>query len=68
MPLAIKPISALTLTICLLSFVLTVHALYSQTGPVTLLNPRTFNERIRNSKHAAMVEFFAPWYDRTIVS
>jgi len=51
-------------TLYIVSFVLSnalVHALYTQSGPVTLLNPRTFNEKIRNSKHPAVVEFFAPW-------
>lgn len=35
--------------------------LYDPSGPVPLLNPKTFKEKVRNSKHGSVVEFFAPW-------
>jgi protein disulfide-isomerase A6 len=45
----------------LLLFAIPVLALYESSGPVPLLNPRTFDAKIRKSNHSSIVEFFAPW-------
>ena len=47
--------------IVFLLYIIPALALYSPSGPVVLLNPKTFDAKIRNSKHASIVEFFAPW-------
>jgi protein disulfide-isomerase A6 len=49
-----------------LSLVLPAFALYDPSGPVELLNPTTFNTKIRNSNHSSIVEFFAPWLPRPL--
>jgi thiol-disulfide isomerase/thioredoxin len=49
------------LSILLASLLLPVLAFYDPSGPVTLLNPESFDQKVRNSKHATIVEFFAPW-------
>ena len=51
-----------SLAFSILCFVIPVTALYDPSGPVLLLNPRTFDQKIRNSNHSSMVEFFAPWF------
>jgi|SRR5277367_3985577 len=60
---------AISTSALLLSFLyLTIPALslYSSSGPVPLLNPKTFDQKIRNSKHYSIVEFFAPWFHTPI--
>jgi hypothetical protein len=37
-------------------------SLFKSVGPVPLLNPKSFDEKIRYSKHASIVIFFAPWF------
>jgi hypothetical protein len=54
-------ISTSALALSFLYFTIPALSLYSPSGAVPLLNPKTFDQKIRNSKHASMVEFFAPW-------
>src|SRR5271170_7388507 len=49
------------LVLSFLYFTIPALSFYTESGPVPLLNPKTFDEKIRNSKHASIVEFFAPW-------
>jgi hypothetical protein len=50
------------LLILFASLLLPALAFYEPSGPVTLLNPGSFEQKVRNSKHATIVEFFAPWF------
>lgn len=53
--------SAHLLLIFLTSLIVPVVAFYDPSGPVTLLSPQSFDQKVRNSKHPTIVEFFAPW-------
>ncbi len=46
---------------CLLIALGSTEALYSQSGPVKLLNKKSFNSEILDSNLPSIVEFFAPW-------
>jgi hypothetical protein len=52
------PISSI---LVILSLCIPAFALYDPSGPVPLLTPASFDKLIRNSNHASIVEFFAPW-------
>src|ERR1700733_13292341 len=54
-------ISTSALVLSFLYFTIPALSVYSPSGAVPLLNPKTFDQKIRNSKHASIVEFFAPW-------
>jgi len=49
------------LTLAALLLTSPASALYSSSGPVQLLDPKSFDKEILQSDHAAVVEFFAPW-------
>jgi hypothetical protein len=65
-PSLFSPIMATSTLLLFLSLVLHAFALYDPSGPVLLLNPKSFDTKIRNSNHSSIVEFFAPWLPHSL--
>ena len=47
--------------VCFFAALIPTEALYSKSGPVKLLNKKTFKSEILDSDLPSVVEFFAPW-------
>lgn len=47
--------------VCLLAALIAADALYSKSGPVKLLNKKSFRSEVLDSDLPSVVEFFAPW-------